>query len=200
MRFSKTEMADVFRKLNIHFDIDAIKEAYRTAIEDIGLSGDMVNCISLTHPKDEKSDERGIFWTMNKNYEEIQVERVVNEDAYRVFEPLLMNTYFKNIYDILSEHYRLGRVRILKLDTRTSLSYHRDPEARLHVPIITNPGALMIVDKEAYHMKADGGVYYVDTTRYHTALNGGSEPRIHLVATILDENKEEELYEIYGGD
>ena len=93
-----------------------------------------------------------------------------------------------------------GRVRILKLDSRSSLSYHRDPEARLHIPIITNPGALMIVDKGAHHMKADGSVYYVDTTKYHTALNGGNEPRVHLVATILDESKEDELNTIYGGD
>ena len=137
---------------------------------------------------------------MNEDYEEIQMERFVDEEAYRIFEPLLMSTYFKNVYDVLSQHYRLGRVRILKLDNRSSLSYHRDPEARLHVPIITNPGALMVVGKEAHHLEADGGVYYVDTTKYHTALNGGNEPRIHLVATILDDNKEEELYEIYGGD
>ena len=59
-----------------------------------------------------------------------------------------MNSYFKNVYDVLSQHFNLGRVRILKLNSRCSLSYHRDPEARLHVPIVTNPGALMIVDKE----------------------------------------------------
>jgi len=193
-------MADTFRKLNIHFDIGSLQRAYRTAVEDIGFSGKLVNCISVTHTESEKKDPRGIFWTMDKNYQEIQVERFVEEEAYKVFEPLLMNTYLKNIYDTLSNHFKLGRVRILKLDSRTSLSYHRDPEARLHIPILTNPGALMIVDKEAYHMKANGGVYYVDTTKYHTALNGGNEPRVHLVATILDENKEEELYTVYGGD
>jgi hypothetical protein len=193
-------MGDKFRKLNIHFDIDSIKEAYRIAVEDIGFSGKLVNCISLTHTEDDCPHPRGIFWTMNDNYEEIQVERRVNEEAYKVFEPLLMGTYFKNVYDTLSEHYKLGRVRILRLDSRTSLSYHRDPEARLHIPIITNPGALMIVEKDAYHMRATGGVYYMDTTKYHSALNGGNDPRVHLVATILDENKEEELYELFGGD
>jgi len=58
----------------------------------------------------------------------------------------------------------------------------------------------MIINKDAHHMEADGSVYYVNTTRYHTALNGGAVPRIHLVATILDENEEEELYTVYGGD
>lgn len=193
-------MRDNFRKINIHFDVEAIREAYDIAVNQIGFEGSLVNCISLTHCGVLSNDPRGIFWTMNSDYEEIQVERFVDEEAYRVFEPLLMNTYFKNVYDVLSQHYRLGRFRILKLDNRSALSYHRDPEARLHIPIITNPGALMIVEKEAYHMEADGGVYYIDTTKYHTALNGGDEPRVHLVATILDDNKEEELYEVYGGD
>jgi hypothetical protein len=193
-------MPDKFRKLNIHFDIQAIKDAYEYAVNEIGFSGNVVNCISLTHSASEKSDPRGIFWMQDDDYTEIQVEKFVNEEAYRVFEPLLMDTYLKNVYDTLSQHFRLGRVRILKLDRRSSLSYHRDPENRLHIPIITNPGALMIVDNEAYHMKADGSAYYMNTTKYHTAINGGDNPRIHLVATILDENTEEELYEVYGGD
>jgi hypothetical protein len=193
-------MSDNCRKINIHFDIEALRDAYETAVNEIGFSGKLVNCISLTQCSTFNSEPRGIFWTMNDNYEEVQVEKFVDESAYKVFEPLLKNTYFKNVYDVLSQHYKLGRVRILKLDNRSSLSYHRDPEARLHVPIITNPGALMIVEKEAYHMEADGGVHYVNTTKYHTALNGGNEPRVHLVATILDDTKEEELYEVYGGD
>jgi len=193
-------MSDNFRKLNIHFDIAAVKEAYEYAVTEIGFSSDVVNCISVTRTNQLEVNPRGIFWTRDENYNEIQVERFVNEEAYKIFEPLLMNTYIKNVYDVLSQHYKLGRVRILRLDSRSSLSYHRDPEARLHVPVVTNPGALMIVEEEAHHMKADGSVYYVDTTKYHTALNGGNKPRIHLVATILDENKEEELYEVYGGD
>jgi hypothetical protein len=193
-------MSDNFRKLNIHFDIEATIEAYNLAVEKIGFSGNLVNCISLTHKNSGVSDQRGVFWTMNEDYKEVQVERFVNEDAYKVFEPLLYETYLKNVYDVLSKHFKLGRIRILKLGSRTSLSFHRDPEARIHIPIITNPGALMVVDNEAFHMPADGTAYFVDTTKYHTALNGGNVERIHLVATILDDNKEEELYTIYGGD
>ena len=58
----------------------------------------------------------------------------------------------------------------------------------------------MVVESRAYHMKADGSVYYMNTMKYHTALNGGNEPRVHLVATILDEDSEAELYEVFGGD
>ena len=193
-------MSENFRKLNIHFDIDALKSAYEFAVSNVGFSGDLVNCISIISTDVGSAEQRGIFWTKNDQYHEIQVEKHVNEHAYNIFVPILMDTYFKNIYDTLSKHYKLGRVRVLKLNSRTCLSYHRDPENRLHIPIITNPGALMIVDNESYHMKADGGVYYMNTAKYHTALNGGNESRIHLVATILDDNSEEELYEVYGGD
>lgn len=193
-------MDENFRKLNIHFDIDALTEAYEYAVNTIGFSSGLVNCISLTHPADSDADQRGVFWTKNENYEEVQVEKFVNELAYKVFEPLLMETYFKNVYDVLKKHFKVGRVRILKMDSRTSLSYHRDPENRLHIPIVTNPGALMIVNNECVHMPADGSVYFMKTIDYHTALNGGDKPRIHLVATILDENLEDELYAVYGGD
>jgi hypothetical protein len=193
-------MSENFRKLNIHFDIDALNDAYKFAVSNVGFSGDLVNCISITSTDAGSAEQRGIFWTRDENYNEMQIEKHVNEHAYNVFVPILMDTYFKNVYDTLSKHYKLGRVRILKLDSRKCLSYHRDPEDRLHIPIITNPGALMIVNNQSYHMKADGSVYHMNTTNYHTALNGGESPRIHLVATILDDNTEEELYEVYGGD
>ena len=66
-------MSENFRKLNIHFDIDAIREAYDDAVNKIGFSGNLVNCISITHREDGTNDKRGIFWTMNDSYEEVQV-------------------------------------------------------------------------------------------------------------------------------
>ena len=79
MRHTKIDMSDNFRKLNIYFDIDAIREAYRIAVEDIGFSGKMVNCISLTHTDSNKAEPRGIFWTMDEDYKEIQVESIYIE-------------------------------------------------------------------------------------------------------------------------
>ena len=54
--------------------------------------------------------------------------------------------------------YKLGRVRILLKEPRSTLSWHRDPEPRLYIPIITNPGCLMVIDNVAKHMPADGSV------------------------------------------
>ena len=93
---------------------------------------------------------------------------------------------FKEVFDILSSKYKLGRVRILLKEPRSTLSWHRDPEPRLHIPIITNPGAIMVVDHVAKHMPADGSVWITNNTKYHNAFNGGEENRIHLVACVLD--------------
>ena len=88
------------------------------------------------------------------------------------------------MYNCLSKKYLLGRVRILKKEPRSTLSWHRDPEPRLHIPIITNPGCRMVIENNALHMPADGGVWIVDATKYHNVFNGGEEDRIHIVATL----------------
>ena len=62
------------------------------------------------------------------------------------------NTYFKHVYDVLSSKYKLGRMRILLKEPRSTLSWHRDPEPRLHIPIITNPGCIMVIDLSLIHI------------------------------------------------
>ena len=69
---------------------------------------------------------------------------------------------------------------------RTTLSWHRDPEPRIHIPIITNFGARMCIGDVVHHMPADGSVWVTNNTQYHNAFNGGEEDRIHLVATVLN--------------
>ena len=106
--------------------------------------------------------------------------------AYSEFITDYKNTYFKEVFDVLSSRYKLGRVRILLKQPRSTLSWHRDPEPRLHIPIITNPGSIMVIDNVAKHLPADGSVWITNNTKYHNAFNGGEENRIHLVACVLD--------------
>ena len=83
----------------------------------------------------------------------------------------------------------MGRVRFLMKPPRSCLSWHRDPEMRLHIPIITNVGCRMIIEEESYHLPADGNAYITDNTKYHNFFNGSEINRVHLVATFL-ENKQ----------
>ena len=60
-------------------------------------------------------------------------------------------------------------------------SDHHDSEctARIHVPIVTNPGCVFIEDKYVFHM-AVGWVWEIDPTLPHSTANGGDSDRIHL--------------------
>ena len=114
-------------------------------------------------------------WTARYVHETIALAFAITEEAVE-----------DNLYDTLSKKFKLGRVRILLKEPRSTLSWHRDPEPRLHIPIITNPGCLMVIDNVAKHLPADGSVWVTNNTKYHNAFNGGEENRIHLVACVLD--------------
>ena len=185
-----------FQKQNIKFDILKLQEAYRQIITtkkfDDGGGISHFGAICLTRkPGDPESVKgskaRGIYWTKpDKSGAEVSRDIKIDESEYSEFIPDYEKTYFKEVFDVLSSKYKLGRVRILLKEPRSTLSWHRDPEPRLHIPIITNPGCLMVIDNVAKHMPADGSVWITNNTKYHNAFNGGEENRIHLVACVLD--------------
>jgi len=105
---------------------------------------------------------------------------------YTEFVKDFEHTYFKKVYDTLAKKFKLGWVRILLKEPRSTLSWHRDPEPRLHIPIITNPGSIMVIENVAKHLPADGSVWITNNTKYHNAFNGGEESRVHLVACVLN--------------
>jgi len=129
---------------------------------------------------------RGKYWTKpDSSFEEMEREPYIDESRYTLFNEKLNDTYFKYVYDKINEFFEIGRCRVIKMPQRTTLSWHRDPEKRLHIAIKTNHGARMFIEHTGYHIPADGNIYVTDNTKYHTAINGGEEDRIHLVATVL---------------
>ena len=82
----------------------------------------------------------------------------------------------------------LYRTRVLRLSPGQCLSYHRDPTKRIHIPLITNIKAFLIIDKEVIHLPADGNHYLIDTIQKHTAINASPEhlreDRIHIVGLV----------------
>ena len=185
-----------FQKQNISFDIDKLKNACNEVLKikgfDTSLGIPHFAGISLNQiPGDPDSIKgnkvRGVYWTKpDSTGVEVSRDVSIDESKYTEFVKDFEHTYFKHVYDELSKKYKLGRVRILLKEPRSTLSWHRDPEPRLHIPIITNPGCLMVIDNVAKHMPADGSVWVTNNTKYHNAFNGGEENRIHLVACVLD--------------
>ena len=185
-----------FQKQKIKFDINKLKEAYEQVIKIKDFQGvegvTNFGAISLTQiPGDPDSIKgnkaRGVFWTKpDQTGKEVIRDQMIDEAAYSEFISDYKETYFKEVVETLQKNYKLGRVRILLKKPRSTLSWHRDPEPRLHIPIITNPGSIMVIDNVAKHMPADGSVWITNNTKYHNAFNGGEENRIHLVACVLD--------------
>ena len=185
-----------FQKQNIKFDIVKLKEAYNQIVQtkkfDDGGGVTHFGAISLTQiPGDPESIKgnkaRGVYWTKpDKSGNEVSRDVQINESEYSEFIKDYENTYFKEVYDVLSSRFKLGRVRILLKEPRSTLSWHKDPEPRLHIPIITNLGCSMVIENVAKHLPADGHVTITNNTKYHNFFNGGEQDRIHLVACVLE--------------
>ena len=185
-----------FQKQELKFDLKKLKNALNEVLKIKGFDSSLgiphFASISLTQiPGDPESIKgskaRGVYWT-KPDSTGIEVSRDVNvdESKYTEFVKDFEHTYFKEVYDELKKYYKLGRVRLLLKEPRSTLSWHRDPEPRLHIKIVTNPGCLMVIDRTAQHMPADGSVWVTNNLKYHNAFNGGEENRVHLVACVLD--------------
>tara|TARA_B100000579_G_scaffold429269_1_gene440756 strand:+ start:1560 stop:2183 length:624 start_codon:yes stop_codon:yes gene_type:complete len=193
---SPTEFISDFHKLDIKFDINKLRLACNQVLKikgfDTSLGIPHFAAIPLNQiPGDPESIKgskvRGVYWTKpDSTGKEVSRDVKIDESKYTEFLKEFDHTYFREVYDQLTKKYKLGRLRLLLKEPRSTLSWHRDPEPRLHIPIYTNPGAIMVIDKAAHHMPADGSVWVTNNLKYHNAFNGGEENRVHLVACILN--------------
>ena len=191
-----SQLFNDFQKQDVKFDIIKLKQAcdevlkikgFDTSLGIPHFAGISLNQIPGDPDSVKGNNVRGIYWTKpDSTGVEVQRESKIDEHKYTEFVDDFKNTYFKEVYDQLTKKYKLGRMRLLLKEPRSTLSWHRDPEPRLHIPIYTNPGAIMVVDNVAKHMPADGSVWITNTTKYHNAFNGGEENRVHLVACVLN--------------
>ena len=191
----KATFEDFYEVPNLNFDISRL----RSDLDKI-LKNKKFNSPGVTHfgaipinqiPNDESSIKgnniRGKYWTIaDDTGKEVSRDVDIDESKYTQLVPEFEKTYFKEVFEILSKKYKLGRVRLLLKEPRSTLSWHKDPECRLHVPIITNKGCSMEIENVAKHLPADGKVWITNNTKYHNFFNGGEQARIHLVGCVLE--------------
>ena len=190
------DFSDFHTVEDLKFDINKLKEALKQVLKIKNYdSANKIKdfaaiCLNQIPGKPESTQgnyARGVYWTKpDSTGVEVSRDVSIDESKYTEFVKDFEHTYFKHVYDELSKKYKLGRVRLLLKEPRSTLSWHRDPEPRLHIPIYTNPGSIMVIDKVAHHMPADGSVWVTNNLKYHNAFNGGEENRVHLVACVLD--------------
>ena len=94
-------------------------------------------------------------------------------------------TPIEDLINHLRTKYVLGRIRLMRSWPKTCLSWHTDTTCRLHYPIDTQEGCLMIIEDEVKHLEK-GKWWFTNTVLPHTAINASKQPRVHLVIAIVD--------------
>jgi len=180
-------------RLSLRFDIDALRGALEACLHRSDFLGGMQDqgfaALPLTQRPGQtewtENDLSGRYWLRGDDrYVEEAREALVPEIDFSAFNPDFAGTYFEHVHDELTRRFPIGRMRVLSKGLYNCNSWHRDPEPRLHIPILTNPGSLFVVNHHVTHLPADGSVYFTDTRGYHTALNGGETRRVHIVAAL----------------
>ena len=180
-------------KLQLQFDIAAMRDALDECLKRSNFMGGMQDegfaALPLTQRPGQtewtENDLSGRYWLRGDDrYIEEPREDLVPEIDFSEFNPDFAGTYFEHIHTELTKRFPIGRTRILSKGLYNCNSWHRDPEPRLHIPIITNAGSLFVVNHHVTHLPADGSVYFTDTRGYHTAFNGGETRRVHIVAAL----------------
>lgn len=181
------------QRLELKFDIDALREALEECLnlEDFkgGMQAEGFAALPLTQRPGQtewtENDLSGRYWLRaDDRYVEEPREDLVPEIDFSEFNPKFKGTYFEHVHAELMKRFPIGRTRVLSKGLYNCNSWHRDPEPRLHIPVITNPGSLFIVNHHVTHLPADGSVYFTDTRGYHSAMNGGETQRVHIVAAL----------------
>lgn len=184
------------QRLELRFDIQLLQEALEECLRREELMGSMQDqgfaALPLTQRPGQSewtaNDLSGRYWLRaDSRYVEEPREDLVPEVEFSEFNPRFAGTYFEHVHAELAKRFPIGRTRVLSKGLYNCNSWHRDPEPRLHIPVLSNPGSLFIVNHHVTHLPADGSVYFTDTRGYHTALNGGETRRVHIVAALAYE-------------
>ena len=188
--------SDFYQVPDLKFDVQKMRSDLDKILQKKGFKSPKgvtnFGAISLNQiPNDDNSitgnNIRGIYWTIpDEKGKEVVRDVPIDESKYTQIVPEFENTYFNEVYETLKKKFKLGRVRLLLKEPRSTLSWHKDPEPRLHIPIITNLGCLMVIENIAKHLPADGHVTITNNTKYHNFFNGGEQARVHLVACVLE--------------
>ncbi len=186
---------DFYQVPELNFDISRLREDLKKVLKKKEFNSPGVShfgAIPINQiPNDENSIKgnniRGKYWTIaDASGKEVSRDIDIEESKYTQLVPEFEKTYFKEVYEVLSKKFRLGRVRLLLKEPRSTLSWHKDPECRLHIPIVTNKGCSMVIENVAKHLPADGKVWITNNKKYHNFFNGGEQSRVHLVACVLE--------------
>jgi hypothetical protein len=176
--------AEVFQ-LKISFDLERVQREVLGILEHTHFHSE-AGQICLNHRPGAAApyyDGVGSLWKI-ENGEHV---RLAAETDFSQLHPDLRGTYIEEVIERTREFVGrpIGRVRLMRLQPKSCLSFHRDSEVRVHLPIFTNEQCFMVFRNGLFQIPADGSLYATNTIQQHTAFNGhATDARIHLVFSV----------------
>lgn len=171
-----TPTSPLITRLETRYDIERLRTEVLAILGKVKLDGDnqiMLSC--RPNSADPNFEGKG------KIYNKATKEFYFKQDEFSVFNPNFKGTYLESVWETFPQP--IGRFRIAVLPPHRCYSLHRDHEAKFHIPVMTNKHCFFLYygDAQWHSMPADGSVYRVETHLQHSAVNMGSEMRVHLL-------------------
>ena len=89
--------------------------------------------------------------------------------------------YTKKVIEHVREIFDFKDVTYRSLQPNTAYNWHKDTgKVCIHIPLITNLGCRFVYEDINYYMPANGNLYKVVNEDFHTFVNAGKLPRVHL--------------------
>jgi len=170
----------------LYFPLDALVDPHRLATA----TEQLLERVQLAFERTRQLALHTFAGSADPWYDGCRKQRDIGADSdYDILNPELRGTYFEEVFGLMP--FKPFRARLMSLDPAVCYSIHRDQTPRYHIAIKTTPQARFVFTERQriVHIPADGRVYFVDTREEHTAFNGGTEPRIHLVVGGADRER-----------
>jgi hypothetical protein len=181
LNFNKVDIAQLQKESNMLFDTPGVvHELFR---HQIGLTFMDDNCQNKFQDGVGSLDWDYSKWNHETEKNPPRSDRNATEKDFSKIVPEIKNMYLGEIIKNLQTTYNVGRARLMRLTSKTCLTWHYDSTPRIHLPIITNDKCFMVWENYTKHLE-EGILYQVNTKIPHTAMNASFEERIHIVATV----------------
>ena len=129
----------------------------------------------------------------HKILETVDTQKILNEIDHllKTNDHVWLQKMHEFVYDLpytnsLLLKHNTYNTRIMHLEPKQCYTWHRDQTPRIHIPLTTNDKCKFIVEDVCFNLLIDN-MYWVDTTKYHSAFNGNKDfDRYHIVG-LTDE-------------
>ena len=132
----------------------------------------------------------------NWTYRECKNRKFINPTCVCFFEYNSLCFDLPYINEVL-QTLELYKTFISIIPPLFSIEIHQDPFPKLHIPLATNEDIFLSMDfgsenhsetksgaMKSVHLPADGQVYFVNTTKWHTVYNASSKWRCHICGDV----------------